>query len=374
MTGDEYQPWVAVIVPVFNRLELLKQTVASLKSQSLLQIEFILVDDHSDDKTWSFMQDMATADSRFRILRKPERMPKGCQSSRNLGLAECRSETVVFLDSDDLLAPDCLEMRYRELSLQPEADILIGRQAMFWDSTGEMKWVNVPRPELHELDRCLDLYDPLDVPWVNGGVMIRTQRLKEKAILWSTDYHWDDLVFHFLCLVNGLRVHWMMYDTQLPDCYYRKHGGEHYGGTLKTSEGIRNSADMMLWMKRELERSKEWTKSRRRRLARSYFHVCVLKLIDQRDFRIARQLLEQARIDGLFEKSEALLIHFYSLGRQALSQFPRATYFWNRAARRVYLKDYFFDAPWTYATLLPPSPASQKALANLLGACSASVD
>jgi glycosyltransferase involved in cell wall biosynthesis len=42
---------VAVIVPVFNRLELLRQTVASLRAQTMARAEFILVDDRSDEAT-----------------------------------------------------------------------------------------------------------------------------------------------------------------------------------------------------------------------------------------------------------------------------------------------------------------------------------
>jgi glycosyltransferase involved in cell wall biosynthesis len=363
-------PLVAVIVPVFNRLDMLRQTVASLRAQSLANAEFILIDDHSDDATWNFLQGLADVDPRFRILRKPAGVPKGCQSSRNLGLSECRAEAVVFLDSDDLLTPNCLETRHRELSDHPEADILVGRQAMFWDATGEMRWVNVPRPGSQDLARCLDLYDPLDVPWINGGVMIRSHRLNEMGIRWSTDYHWDDLAFHFSCLVNGLRVHWMAYGIQPPDCYYRKHGGDHYGHFLQTAEGIRNSADMMLWMKRELQRTGQWTQSQRRRLARSYFHVSVLRVIDQCDGRLARQWIERACNQGLFSKSEFSRLCFFSVGRQVLCHCPRVTYFWNRVARRTYLKELFLDAPWTYGTLATPSPASQQGLANLLAACS----
>lgn len=370
MQAKSSVPSVAVIVPVFNRLTLLRLTVASLRAQTLEDAEFILVDDHSDEETWAYLQKVMLEDSRFTVLRKPLGLAKGCQSSRNFGLEQCRAQNVVFLDSDDLLAPDCLELRYGEMCALPEFDILVGRQAMFWDSTGEIKWVNVPDAGQSDLERCLDLHDPLDVPWVNGGVMIRTDRLREKAIRWSTAYHWDDLAFHFSCLVSGMTVTWTLYGDLIPDSYYRKHEGEHYGQTLHTAEGIRNSAEMMLWMKQMLEKEERWTAGRRLRLARSFFHLCALKLIDLGDHRMAWQLVSGARAVRLFNGVEVFTLRCFLAGRKLFQDLPRATYCWNRLARKTYLKKFFPNSVWTYGTISPLSPSSQESLKGLTALCS----
>lgn len=368
MEASSLNPAVAVIVPVFNRLELLRLTVASLLAQTLTRAEFILVDDRSDEATLAFLLSLPGLDSRFQILQKPGGLPRGCQSSRNLGLEACRAETVMFLDSDDLLAPGCLEERYLEIQNHPGADLLVGRQAMFWEGETTLRWVNVPVPERSDLDRCLDLLDPLDVPWVNGGVLIRTAPLRQVGVGWSTRFHWDDLAFHFSCLVCGLRVSWMEYGAAPPDAFYRKHGGEHYGQTLQTADGLRNTSDMIGWMKAELEQAGEWTETRRQALVRSWFHLCVLKPIDDGNFRLAWELLTQGSGSELINVREHRRFKLYAIVRRRLRVSARATYFWNRWVRSNILKECFTNTPWTYGSVCPPLPGSTEALGELLRA------
>jgi hypothetical protein len=237
---------------------------------------------------------------------------------------------------------------------------------MFWeDGAGrveKLRWVNVPEPARADLDRCLDLLDPLDVPWVNGGVMIRTERLRACGALWSAGFHWDDLAFHFACLAGGLRVRWMNYDGALPDAYYRKHGGDHYGSILQTAAGTRNTATMIGWMKARLESQDGWTAGRRAALARSYFHVCILSPIDRGEHHLAAELIEACAWLG----TERRRFGTYALGRRLLAGLPRATFFWNRLARRGYLRDFFTGIPWTYGSVCPPQPGSGNALKKLL--------
>jgi hypothetical protein len=84
--------------------------------------------------------------------------------------------------------------------------------------------------------------------------MIRRARLQGAGIRWSTEYHWDDLAFHLLCLIAGLNTQWMKYDDAPPDAFYRLHGGTHYGKTLDTTAGILNTAEMIFWLKEEMTR------------------------------------------------------------------------------------------------------------------------
>lgn len=349
-------PLTAVIMPVFNRLDLLRSTVDSLRAQTLRESEFILVDDNSDTDTWDFLQELSDKDSRFRIIRKPEGEPRGCQTSRNIGLEACLADYVVFLDSDDLLAPECLEVRYSQIRNCPEVDMLIGRQAIFSNANDGQRWVNIPKPECHDLDRFLDLHEPLDVPWVNGGPMIRRKALVESGIRWSSHYHWDDLVFHFSCLAAGMKVRWMNFNGTGPDCYYRIHGGEHYGNTLHSWDGIRNSAQMMVWMMKQLQKHGQWNESRRLQLTRSFFHICILKPAACQQYGEALELLKVCKEFSLLTQHEMRMIGLYLRGRQAFVISKRLTYRWNRVARYSYLKKYFNNAAWTYATISPDRP------------------
>lgn len=100
-------PKVSVITPAYNRKDLIPRTVASVLDQSLADIEYLVVDDGSEDGTREWLANHG--DSRLRMLAHPGNANKGQAASINLGLREARGDYVVIIDSDDLLAPGALE-------------------------------------------------------------------------------------------------------------------------------------------------------------------------------------------------------------------------------------------------------------------------
>lgn len=354
----------AVIVPVFNRRDLLECTVASLRAQTLPNAEFILVDDRSEESVWRYLQSLTAIDSRFSVIRKPDSLPKGCQTSKNLGLEACRAEAVVFLDSDDLLSPECLEKRYMVLAANHDVDLVVGYQATFKDQPGSVRWVNIAKPDMPDLDRFLDLGDPVDVPWVNGGVMIRVKSLRREGIRWRTEFHWDDVAFHFDCLVSGLRSKWMPFSGSA-DAYYRLHCGDRYGHILHKPDGIRNAAGMIRWMHQRLVKAGSQTEPQRRALVNSFYHACVLRSLDAEEFGFAGELINGAAEGGLLNPSEARGMRTYRIGRQCFRRWPRIRYYWNRAARRNLLREFYRIRPWTYGTVVPASAEAASGLEAL---------
>lgn len=98
-------PRVSIIIPVYNRPILVLEAVASLQAQSLADWEAILVDDGSTDATPEVLQDLAAQDPRLTVLIGRQRGPA---AARNTGAAKARSDWLLFLDSDDWLAPEAL--------------------------------------------------------------------------------------------------------------------------------------------------------------------------------------------------------------------------------------------------------------------------
>ena len=340
---------VAVIVPVFNRLGLLRETVASLRSQTLQASEFILVDDRSDSETREYLDSLPDVDERFRIVRKPDAIPRGSQSSRNIGLDSSNARAVVFLDSDDLLTPLCLEERYGSLKENRGADIVVGRQAILEKERASTVWVNVPsdRPDL---DRFLMLAGPLDVPWVNGGVIIRASALLDSGSRWMTEFMWDDVAFHFQCVVSGLRSVWSDFALP-PDSFYRRHTGDRFGRALFTPEGMRSTVSMIAWMRDRLMQSAILTEARLTLLRRSFYHTCLLRAIDLGEFELARSLLRDAAERELVDSILARDMGRYILGREATRMSARATYYWNRWADKRLLAPVLSRESSTYVAV-----------------------
>lgn len=105
-------PTLSIVTPVYNAAQTLPQTAASVLAQTFRDWEWILVDNGSTDDTPRLGQDLARADSRVRVLSLQE---KGVSLARNAGVAAARGEYLLFLDADDLLAPQAAA---RALELQ----------------------------------------------------------------------------------------------------------------------------------------------------------------------------------------------------------------------------------------------------------------
>ncbi|MBQ3277513.1 MAG: glycosyltransferase [Oscillospiraceae bacterium] len=97
---------ISIIVPVFRTEAFLRRCVDSILSQTFRDWELLLIDDGSDDGAPAICDEYTTADSRIRVIHKPN---GGLSSARNTGLDDARGEYVTFIDSDDFVAPEFLE-------------------------------------------------------------------------------------------------------------------------------------------------------------------------------------------------------------------------------------------------------------------------
>ncbi|UCI18369.1 glycosyltransferase [Mesorhizobium sp. B2-1-8] len=98
-------PQVSIVIPVHNQPMLILEAVASLKAQSVADWEAILVDDGSTDETPAVLQNLASQDARISVWLQTQ---QGAASARNTGAAKAKADWLLFLDSDDWLAPNAL--------------------------------------------------------------------------------------------------------------------------------------------------------------------------------------------------------------------------------------------------------------------------
>ena len=98
-------PLFAVIIPVHNTAPYLKDCLDSILAQDCADWECLCVDDGSTDGSGDILDGYASRDSRFRIVHQENAGPG---AARNKGLGLARGEWVSFVDSDDMLRPDCL--------------------------------------------------------------------------------------------------------------------------------------------------------------------------------------------------------------------------------------------------------------------------
>lgn len=97
---------VSVIVPIYMVEPYLKRAVDSIRNQTYQNLEIILVDDGSKDQCGGICDDYAKADNRIVVIHKEN---GGLSDARNAGLDIARGEYIMFVDSDDYIASDCVE-------------------------------------------------------------------------------------------------------------------------------------------------------------------------------------------------------------------------------------------------------------------------
>ena len=98
---------VSVIVPIYNAERCLHHCVNSILSQTYTDFELLLINDGSMDKSGAICDEYAARDNRVRVYHKEN---GGASSARNLGLDKAKGEWIAFVDSDDTIEQNALEL------------------------------------------------------------------------------------------------------------------------------------------------------------------------------------------------------------------------------------------------------------------------
>lgn len=116
---------VSVIVPVFNRVAYIRQTLESVFIQDFPAIELIVIDDGSTDGSFELIEQMSEQHG-FILLTHPGRANRGQSASINLGIEACTGDYIAILDSDDLFLPGKISAQVNVLQEHPEVGLVYG--------------------------------------------------------------------------------------------------------------------------------------------------------------------------------------------------------------------------------------------------------
>lgn len=104
---DIEEPLVSIIIPIYNTAQYLLECLQSIANQTINQIEIICVDDGSTDESLAMLVDFSKNDNRIAVITQNN---GGLSVARNTGLKHAHGKYVCFVDSDDMLVPNALEI------------------------------------------------------------------------------------------------------------------------------------------------------------------------------------------------------------------------------------------------------------------------
>lgn len=207
-------PKVSIVIPTKNRYLLLYETVNSIRKQTYTNWESIIVDDGSTDETIEQMLALSKEDSRLRFIKRSGDR-SGAPACRNIGVSASTGDYVIFLDSDDCLAPFCLENRVKAMQAYPSLDFGVFPCQLFQMKPGDVALLWNAETQENDIDRLLNFHD---VPWQTTSPIWRRQALTRLGAWDESLLRWQDWEFHLRALIKDLV--YKRFATE-PDCFWR---------------------------------------------------------------------------------------------------------------------------------------------------------
>jgi glycosyltransferase involved in cell wall biosynthesis len=155
---------VSIVIPCFNQAHFLKEAIESVIRQTYRSFEIIVVNDGSTDETSQVAKS-------FESVILIEQNNQGLSTSRNNGLKKCNGEFLVFLDADDVILPNALEIGVEALKEHPNC-VFVSGLCQLVDETGKPRWTIQPTAYSD------DYYESLlrsNFIWSPSNVMYRSE-------------------------------------------------------------------------------------------------------------------------------------------------------------------------------------------------------
>ena len=125
ISDEKIEGLVSVLIPLYNRVDYIKETVESVLTQDYPHVELIVVDDGSTDGSYELVKEYAEA-GKLTLLTHEGRVNKGQSCALNVGLRHCKGEYIAVLDSDDMFADGKLSLQVNFLENNKDIGLIYG--------------------------------------------------------------------------------------------------------------------------------------------------------------------------------------------------------------------------------------------------------
>ena len=189
---------ISVIVPVYNVYPYLRKCLDSLVNQTLKEIEIIIVNDESPDKSQDIIDEYV---KKYKNIRAYKKKNGGISSSRNYGLSYAKGKYVAFVDGDDWVQEEMYEKMY-EKAIEGDFDI-VSSDINYIFSDHEERVYTDPKKDTENIKELFINYYPSVCTKIFKRSIFTDNDLKFKNGVWFEDV---EILYRMLALIRNIGV------------------------------------------------------------------------------------------------------------------------------------------------------------------------
>ncbi len=194
-------PKISIIVPVYNVEKYLPECLDSIINQTFTDFECICINDGSPDNSLAILKEYASKDSRIKIINQEN---KGQSSARNVGMKFSKGKYIAFIDSDDWISTDYLDILYNIIE-NKQYDIAICNHQYYYSKDNKY----VPYIPNVFIDENTTQFDKFFCGYTFGSVCTRLYRrefLENNKMLFLENVVMEDYIFSIITYLSTKKI------------------------------------------------------------------------------------------------------------------------------------------------------------------------
>lgn len=288
---------ISVIIPIYNVEDYLEECIDSVLNQSYQDIEILLVNDGSTDKSSDICERYSNKYSNIRFINKTN---GGLSDARNAGIKNSTGDYLIFLDSDDYWGKDFLISIVNLIYQDPEIDYVFFSFSYYYQVSNRFK-----KEELNFKEEQIRIKTGLEVlkeilvadqffQWIACRGLIKRDFLIEKGIYFEIGRHYEDVLWTPKVFINAKKVDY--YDD---DIYVYRLERE---GQITSNFNYKNLSDSLYassYWDTELDNYKLDYRTKRllmkNLVSRYYFAIWFLRFVNSGDRKLLIKELRSSK-------------------------------------------------------------------------------
>ena len=197
---------ISIIIPVYNVEKYLEQCLKSIFNQSYNNIEVIIVNDGSTDKSEQIIKKYAKKYTNLIYIKQEN---QGVSKARNLGISMANGDYIVFIDPDDFLELDALENMYSKAKENDLDLVIIGYKEVYDDNIegkDTIKVLNKSEYKVYYGNEVANMMLRLEILGFSWDKMFKTKLIKEKNLEFEDNRYVEDWYPMFVQVFNSKKI------------------------------------------------------------------------------------------------------------------------------------------------------------------------